>query len=455
MIGGSLRQDRHGGAAGGAAGARRAGGGADYSDGYKFLEAVEKKDGDKVDEMLGKPGSTWSTRATSPAGETALHIAADRRDVTWMRFLLGRGANPNIADNARRHAADAAPASSASSKASKRWSTPGARVDDANATGETPLIPAVHRRDTAMMRVLLEGRRRPRPDRQFGPLGARLCRARGRGSRAAGRDRAQREAERSARADAGSLRAERSDRMAAGDDRTLDELRLALAPEVADAAVFDGWTDAALAQAAALAGVDPAVARLAFPGGAMDMIAAWIDAIDAGDEAGASPTDTLAALQDPRADPHAGAVPARCGRGAARRRCAARWRSMAMPQNLPRTLQARLAQRRRDVAARGRYRDRLQPLHQARASSPASTPRRWRCSSTTRAKARPRPAPSSTAGSTDVMRFEKAKAQLLRSRRRALRRRRASSAGCATRRARSLTIANQLQLARRSGTALA
>jgi ubiquinone biosynthesis protein COQ9 len=65
------------------------------------------------------------------------------------------------------------------------------------------------------------------------------------------------------------------------DDRTLDELRLALAPEIARAAVFDGWTDDALRQAAALAGVDPAVARLAFPGGAMDMIAAWIDCTDA------------------------------------------------------------------------------------------------------------------------------------------------------------------------------
>ena len=65
------------------------------------------------------------------------------------------------------------------------------------------------------------------------------------------------------------------------DDRTLDELRLALAPEIARAAVFDGWTDAALAQSAAVAGIDPAVARLAFPGGAMDMIAAWIDCTDA------------------------------------------------------------------------------------------------------------------------------------------------------------------------------
>lgn len=64
------------------------------------------------------------------------------------------------------------------------------------------------------------------------------------------------------------------------DDRTLDELRLALAPEIARVAVFDGWTDAALNRAAALAGVDAAVARLAFSGGAMDMIAAWIASTD-------------------------------------------------------------------------------------------------------------------------------------------------------------------------------
>jgi len=67
----------------------------------------------------------------------------------------------------------------------------------------------------------------------------------------------------------------------AGDDRTLDELRLALAPEIARAAVFDGWNDDALDRAAAQAGVDAAVARLAFPAGAMDMIAAWIDSTDA------------------------------------------------------------------------------------------------------------------------------------------------------------------------------
>ncbi|WBY17423.1 COQ9 family protein [Erythrobacteraceae bacterium WH01K] len=64
-------------------------------------------------------------------------------------------------------------------------------------------------------------------------------------------------------------------------DLTLDELRIALAPAIADSAIFDGWGDDALLMAAGIEGVDPDVARLAFKGGAMAMITAWIDSIDA------------------------------------------------------------------------------------------------------------------------------------------------------------------------------
>jgi ubiquinone biosynthesis protein COQ9 len=79
-------------------------------------------------------------------------------------------------------------------------------------------------------------------------------------------------------------------------DLTLDELRLQLAPHIADAAVFDGWSDTALAAAAAAAGVDRDVARLAFPDGAMGMIGAWIATIDRA-MAAALPPETLAAMK--------------------------------------------------------------------------------------------------------------------------------------------------------------
>jgi len=64
-------------------------------------------------------------------------------------------------------------------------------------------------------------------------------------------------------------------------DMTLDELRLALAPEVASSAIFDGWSDMAVVAAAEMTGVDGDVAKLAYPGGAMDMISAWIESVDA------------------------------------------------------------------------------------------------------------------------------------------------------------------------------
>ena len=63
-------------------------------------------------------------------------------------------------------------------------------------------------------------------------------------------------------------------------DMTLDELRIALAPDIAASAIFDGWNETALMNAAEMAGADPDVAKLAFKGGAMEMIEAWITSVD-------------------------------------------------------------------------------------------------------------------------------------------------------------------------------
>jgi len=63
-------------------------------------------------------------------------------------------------------------------------------------------------------------------------------------------------------------------------DMTLDELRAALAPLIPANAVFDGWSDKALAMAASELGVPADRARLCFPDGPVQMIDAWFDAID-------------------------------------------------------------------------------------------------------------------------------------------------------------------------------
>ncbi len=80
------------------------------------------------------------------------------------------------------------------------------------------------------------------------------------------------------------------------DDPTLDDMRSTLARELPHHAAFDGWTPAALDLAAQMTGIDPAVARLAFPGGAVEMIDAWFAEVDAAMLA-ALPSETLATMK--------------------------------------------------------------------------------------------------------------------------------------------------------------
>ena len=79
-------------------------------------------------------------------------------------------------------------------------------------------------------------------------------------------------------------------------DATIDELRAALAPLVAQNAAFDGWNRSAVDVAADTLGVDRDVAHLAFAGGAADMIDAWFAHVDAAMLAELPPA-TLAAMK--------------------------------------------------------------------------------------------------------------------------------------------------------------
>lgn len=76
----------------------------------------------------------------------------------------------------------------------------------------------------------------------------------------------------------------------------LEALRLKLALAVGQNAAFDGWTQKAVASAAADLGIEPAQAALAFPKDAPHMVEAWIDGVDAAMEAHFSP-DKIAALK--------------------------------------------------------------------------------------------------------------------------------------------------------------
>ncbi|WP_159981975.1 MULTISPECIES: ankyrin repeat domain-containing protein [unclassified Novosphingobium] len=132
---------------------------ADFSEGYKFLEAVKKKEGDKVEEALMKSSQIVNAKDVT-TGETALHIVTARRDLTWLNYLIAKGANVNGADDRGRTALELA--------VNLGWRE-GATVlleqkaspDPSNDAGETPLIFAVHRKDANMMKALLDAGANP------------------------------------------------------------------------------------------------------------------------------------------------------------------------------------------------------------------------------------------------------------------------------------------------------
>jgi len=126
-----------------------------YSEGYQFLEAVKDRDGDAATEMLSQPGSQVVNTRDITTGDTGLHVVTLRRDVLWVKFLLQRGANPNIRNNE-----GVTPLQIATRlgfiEGAEELLKKGAQVNVADSQGETPLMAAVHQRDVAMVRRLLE-----------------------------------------------------------------------------------------------------------------------------------------------------------------------------------------------------------------------------------------------------------------------------------------------------------
>jgi len=128
---------------------------AQFSDSYNFLKAVRDRDGDKATNALNGGGSTTIDTKDRSTGETALHIVTKRRDATWLNFLIGKGANVNVRDDAGNTplmiAARIGYADGAQILIRRR-----AGVNIANNSGETPLIAAVQSRNSGMVDILLK-----------------------------------------------------------------------------------------------------------------------------------------------------------------------------------------------------------------------------------------------------------------------------------------------------------
>ena len=126
-----------------------------FSEGYKFLEAVDERDGDTATEMLNVPGTQIVNTRDLTSGDTGLHMVTKRRDILWVKFLLQRGANPNI-----RNKAGATPLQIAVTlgfvDGVEELIKRGADVNVSDQQGETPLISAVHQRNIPLIARLLK-----------------------------------------------------------------------------------------------------------------------------------------------------------------------------------------------------------------------------------------------------------------------------------------------------------
>ena len=132
---------------------------AQFRGGYAFLQAVENRDGTKATDALKDDETLVNTRHPEN-GETALIIVTKRRDISWLRFLISKGADPAIGDRQGvtplMHAALLNFADGAQDLLDRK-----PPVDQTNRRGETALILAVQSKNAAMVRLLVRSGANP------------------------------------------------------------------------------------------------------------------------------------------------------------------------------------------------------------------------------------------------------------------------------------------------------
>ena len=138
------------------------------SQSYKFLESIRKGDGNAVIETLDQPGPTIINTRDVTTGEGALHIVVKRGDTAYLRYLLAKGADPNLRDR------DGATPMMLAVQAGQPemvqiLANAKANANLADGSGETPLIRAVQRRDLTLVRAVLAAGGNPdQPDNLAG-----------------------------------------------------------------------------------------------------------------------------------------------------------------------------------------------------------------------------------------------------------------------------------------------
>ena len=133
---------------------------AQFSDSYNFLKAVKDRKGEEAEKFLSEPGSVIINTRDGSTGETALHIVIQRRDSSWLGYLLQKGANPNLAD--KKGTTPLMLATQLGYVDGIDWLVrKKAVVDQTNRSGETALILAVQLRNPEAVRALLKAGANP------------------------------------------------------------------------------------------------------------------------------------------------------------------------------------------------------------------------------------------------------------------------------------------------------
>ena len=135
--------------------AQTPGAGGSASVGYQFLSAVRDRDTNKALGLLQSNRAAVINFRTD-SGESALHVVASTRELTWLGYLLQQGGDANLpnrqnGDTPLHIAARSGWLEGVDVLIGKR-----AKVDATNRLGETPLIVAVQHRQMPVIRRLLE-----------------------------------------------------------------------------------------------------------------------------------------------------------------------------------------------------------------------------------------------------------------------------------------------------------
>lgn len=124
------------------------------SNGEQFLKALREHEGSKALKLAGAEGSSVINHRGAD-GSTPLHIVVAKRNSSWLRFLLDKGADMNVGDrNGDTPLIIAARSGYGEGVAQLLMAR--AQIDRANRLGETALIAAVQQRQAAIVSTLLK-----------------------------------------------------------------------------------------------------------------------------------------------------------------------------------------------------------------------------------------------------------------------------------------------------------